>query len=221
MKQIILLIAFCTISSCILAQDVDSLIEIKGYYVVRFEKQQIAFGYEQKLKEKRGESYSIPIDYESYPFFIPIQVGNNVVCKEDSVTENFLNYIRGESTYVVLHREHHIDFFKELNLSTIDISKEICIINNCWRISPYYEVEGNEEFLFKCVYIEGKILHKHVRDIEEKWRILVSQTFQGGTYYENGELFFIVKINNYTPYLEIPNLKIWLPYLDSDDEYSY
>jgi len=213
MKRIILLIALCHIQPCISAQDIDSLIDIKGYYVTVFSKQEIVFSYEQKIKKEKGECYSIPIDFTIMSFFIPIQIGNKIICEKDTIIGGFLNPTQTDSLYVIPH-VHYDDLLKKINAVTTDISKGTCILSESMHLSPYYEINGNDTSLFKCTYIEGYAQHKNIQDIEYKWRTyLLLNLLYYGKKTENIEFFFIVKIDNYTPYIEISELKKWLPYL--------
>ena len=213
MKKLILLIILSRISSCMLAQDIDSLIEIKGYYVTRYLKKEIVFYYEQQIKEERGESYEMLVDYDRYSVFVPIQVGEKIVCETDSITKAFLDFKSYDSVYVSLNNRLNNNFLKKMNIITTDISKEVCIISNFERFSPYYEYEiDNSNTLFKCMYIEGYAVHKHIQEIEKKWQYHFYRYFNKDKQNENVEFFFIVKINNYTPYIELPRLKKWLPY---------
>ena len=213
MKKIILLIALCHIQFCF-AQDIDSLVEIKGYYVTRYLKHEIVFAYEQDIKREKRESYATPIDYTQSSFFVPIQIGEKIVCKTDMLTERFLNHIQNDSVYYVIPHRHYNDFLKEINVITTDVSKETCIRNAGMDFSPYYEVSGNNEFLFKCFYMEGHALYKDNQEFDKKRKDYLWSMFQGNKYKENREFFFIVEITDYTPYIEIPELKKWLPYLE-------
>lgn len=214
MRKIILIVALCHIQCCMFAQDVDSLVDIKGYYVTYYLKQEIVFAYEQKIKKERKESYGTPIDYTQYSCFIPVQIGEKNICEKNMIIEKILNYAQTDSVYYVIPHRHYNDFLKEINVVTTDISKETCILSEYWNFSPYYEINGNNEFLFKCVYIEGYALHKYNQEFDKKRQDYLWMMFQGNKYRENREFFFIVKINDYTPYIEIPNLKKWLPYLE-------
>ena len=213
MKKIILMITLCHFQFCF-AQDIDSLIEIKGYYVTRYLKHEISFSYEQKIKKEKGESYAIPMDYTQSSFFIPVQVGNKVVCEHEAIVEEFLNYVQNDSIYYVIPHKHYNDLFKKINTGSMNISKETCILSEYWNFSPYYEVSGKNEFLFKCIYIEGYALHKYNQEFDKKRKDYLWSIFQGNEYKESREFFFIAKINNYTPYIKIPELKKWLPYLE-------
>lgn len=209
MKKIILLVILCHFQICF-AQDTDTLIDIKGYYVTRYLKQEIVFAYEQDIKREKREAYATPIDYTQFSFFVPVQIGGKIVCNADMLTEFFLN----DSVYYVIPHVHYNNFLKEINVVSTDVSKETCIRSAGLGLSPYYEVSGNNEFLFKCFYMEGYALHKHNREFDKKKKEYLWSMFQGNKYNENQEFFFIVKINDYTPYIEIPKLKKWLPYLE-------
>ncbi|GAB6013541.1 hypothetical protein, partial [Viscerimonas tarda] len=169
MKKIILLVALCHIQFNMFAQNVDSLIDIKGYYITVFAKQEIVFSYEQKIKKARGVSYATPIDYKQFSFFVPIQIGDKLVCEKDMISELFLHYLQTDSVYVVVNALNK-DILKSINILTTDISKETCILSNAMQFSPYYEINGDNNSLYKCTYIEGCAQHKHIQEIEKKWQ---------------------------------------------------
>jgi hypothetical protein len=212
MKKIFLLIALCHAQSCF-AQGVDSLIDIKGYYITRYLNSEIVFSYEQNIKREKRESYSTPIDYTLFSFFIPVQVGNKIVCENDMIAEKFLNYVQNDSIYIISHGQYN-DLLKKINAVTADVSKETVILSEAMRLSPYYEIIGNNNFLFKFTYIEGYAQHIPILQIEEKWQNYLWNMFSYNKKAEEIEFFFIVKIYNYTPYIDLPQFKKWLPYLE-------
>jgi hypothetical protein len=209
----IVLLALCHIQFNLLAQNVDSLIDIKGCYVTVFSKQEIVFSYEQRIIEERELSYSIPIDYSNFSFFVPVQVGNKLVCEKDMISEKILNYVQNDSVYVIVNG-HNKNVLQSINIVTVDISKETCILSNAMRFSPYYEISGDSSSLYKCTYIEGCAQYKHIQEVEKKWENYLLNICFIDKKMENAKFFFIEKINTYTPYIEIPKLKKWLPYLD-------
>ena len=208
-----ILVVLCYVQSCMYSQDIDSLISIKGYYVTVFSKQDIVFSYEQQIKREEGKSYSSSIDYKQFSFFIPMQVGNKIVCEKDIVLEKFLRNGQNDSIYVIPNA-HNIGILKTIKILTSDVSKETCILSNALLLSPYYEISGNDNYLFHCTYVEGYARHMHIQEIEKEWQDYLLNICFIDKKMENAEFFFIVKINNYTPYIEVPKLKKWLPYLN-------
>lgn len=215
MKKIILLILMYCIQFCIYAQDIDSLIDIKGYYVTIFSKNEIVFSYEQKIKKEMGLSFETPIDYKQLSYFIPVQVGNKIVCEKEVVADKILSSMQNDSIYYVIPHWHYNDILKKMDIINRDVSREMCIFAESMNhLSPYYEVRDNNNYLFKCIYIEGYAIHKYNQEFDKKRRDYLWSIFQGNKYIENREFFFIVKINNYTPYIKAPKVKKWLPYID-------
>lgn len=211
MKKIIIIAFLCFLHNCVYSQDIDSLIAIKGYYVVALQKQEIEFSFEQQILKAEGKSYSIPIDYKQYSFFIPVQVGNKNICDKNLAIEKFLKNEQNDSIYVIPN-VHNIGTLKAVNVIQANISKETCILSNALLLSPYYEICGNDNLLFRCIYIEGYARNKHIKDIEKEWQNYLLNICFIDKKMENATFFFIVKINNYTPYIEAPRLKKWLPY---------
>jgi len=203
---------FCK-TSFVLAQNTDSLIYIKGYYMSRFFKDEIIFSYEQEVNREKKESYTVVMDYRQFSFFVPTQVGNKIVCKKDMITEKILNYKQNDSIYVIPYKRYN-DLLKRINAVTTDVSKETVIFSAAMHLSPYYEISGNDNHLYKCIYVEGYAQHRPIMEIEEKWQNYLWDKFCTVKKTENIEFFFIVKIIYYTPYIVIPEFKKWLPYLE-------
>jgi hypothetical protein len=205
----LLITIFCSTFLNGVAQSKDSLVSIKGYYITRFVKDEIIFSYEQKIKQLRNESYSVPIDYKQLSFFIPIQIGDNFVYNENI----FLNYIQGDSIFILPEDSHKGIFVKKVfNTNIIDFAKEICILSTAMRFSPYYEVVGKDNVLYLCTYIDGRALHKHIQEMRKADQDYLLDICFANKKTGREEFFFIVQIHNYTPFVNLPNLKIWLPY---------
>lgn len=211
MKKIFILAFLCYLHNCVNSQDFDSLIAIKGYYVTTFQKLDLEFSYEHQIRKAEGKSYSTPIDFKQYSFFVPVQVGNQIVCSNDLAIEKFLKYKHTDSIFVIPN-VHNIGVLEKIHVVRANIYKEIFILSNALRISPYYEICGNNNLLFRCVYIEGYARFRNIKDIEKEWQNYLLNICLIDTKMENATFFFIVKINNYTPYIEAPKLKKWLPY---------
>ena len=211
MKKLIVLVVLCCLHNFMYSQDIDSLITIKGYYVTAITKQDVEFSYEQQIKRAEGKSFSTPIDYKQSSFFVPMQVGNKIVCDKDIVLGKFLKNEQNDSIYVIPNA-NNIGTLKAIKIVQKDISKETYILSNALLLSPFYEICGNDNFLFRCTYIEGFARYKHIKDIEKEWQNYLLNICFIDKKMENAKFFFIVKINNYTPYIEVPKLKKWLPY---------
>lgn len=211
MKKIIIITFLCYLHNCIYSQDIDSLILIKGYSVTAFQKQDLEFSYEQQIQKAEGKSYSTPVDNKQYSFFIPVQVGNKSICDKNLAIKKFLKNEQNDSIYVIPNA-HNIGTLEKIHVVQANIHKEVFILSNALRLSPYYEICGNNNLLFRCTYIEGYAINKNIKDIEKEWQNYLLNICFIDKKMENATFFFIVKINNYTPYLEIPKLKKWLPY---------
>jgi len=211
MKKIIIIAFLCYIHNYIYSQGIDSLIAVKGYSVAAFQKQDLEFSYEQQIRKAEGKSYSTPVDYIQYSYFVPVQVGNNIVCDKNLAIEKFLKNEHNDSIYVIPNA-HNIGTLEKIHVVPASIHREIFILSNALRLSPYYEICGNNNLLFRCIYIEGYSRRKNIKDIDNEWRDYLLNISLIDKKMEKATFFFIVKINNYTPYIEAPRLKKWLPY---------
>lgn len=206
MKKIMILVVLCYIQSCMYSQDIDSLISIKGYYVTVFSKHDIVFSYEQQIKREEGQSYSASIDYKQFYFFIPMQVGNKIVCENDMVLEKFLRNGQNDSIYVIPNA-HNMGILKTIKILTSDVSKETCIMSNALLLSPYYEISGNNNYLFHCAYVEGYARHKHIQEIEKEWQDYLLNICFIDKKMENAEFFLLLKSTITHHILKSLNLK--------------
>jgi len=213
MKKFFVIAIICNIQLCLYAQDVDTLIDIKGYYVTSFVKQEIIFAYEQKMNKELGLPYSYPIDYKQFSFFIPVQVDKKIICDKEMVFEKMLSRVQNDTVYVIPNTQN-ISLLKSINIIKPDISAETFILSNAMLLSPYYEIIGNDSSLFHCTFIEGYAQYKHIRTIDKKWQNYLLNICFIDKKTDKLEFFFIVKINKYTPYIELPQFKKWLPYLE-------
>ncbi len=211
MKRIIIIAFLCYLHNCIYSQNIDSLITIKGYSVIAIQKQDVEFSFEQQIRKAEGKSYSIPIDYKQNSFFIPVQVGDKSICDKNLAIEKFLKNEQNDSIYVIPNAQN-IGTLEKIHVVQASIYKEIFILSNALRLSPYYEICGNKNLLFLCTYIEGYARRRNMKDIENEWQNYLLNICLIDKKIENATCFFIVKVNNYTPYIEVPKLKKWLPY---------
>jgi len=102
---------------------------------------------------------------------------------------------------------HNIGTLKAINVIQANISKETYILSNALLLSPYYEICGNDNLLFRCTYIDGYARNKHIKNIDKEWQNYLLNISLIDKKMKNATFFFIVKINNYTPYIEAPRLK--------------
>jgi hypothetical protein len=208
----IILIAYCYCTA--FAQATDSLIDIKGYYVVSFLKREILFSYEQKERKANGKSYSIPIDYQSGFSFVPTQVGNKKIYDEDVIAKRMHSRKQGDSLFIMPALSNN-RLLQELKIDTRNISKSTCILSEAIALSPYYEIEGDTIHLFRCVYLEGKAYHLHLQAVQKQWQPYIMDVFATDVTKSNVDFFFLLGICDYNPYIELPQLSKWLPYTKS------
>ena len=211
MKRVIIIAFLCYLHNSLYSQDIDSLIAIKGYSVTTLQKQDLEFSYEQQIRRTEGKSYSSPIDSKQYSFFVPVQVGNKIVCDKNLAIKKFLKNEQNDSIYVIPNA-NNIGTLEKIHIVPADIHKEIFILSNALRLSPYYEISGNNNLLFRCTYIEGYARRRNITDIEKEWQDYLLNICFIEKKMENATFFFIVKIDIYTPYIEAPKLQKWLPY---------
>ena len=203
---------FLGITCSVFSQSADSLINIKGYYVTRFLKDEISFSFNQKINKLNGESYSTPIDYEKTSFFIPLSINNSLIKNDITTIMSFENNLNKDSIYY-LPTSKQIEKYVErvFNLNN-DFSKEICIFSEADKFSPYYINTDNDRFLYKFIYIEGFALKKPLLNTEENRFRLHLDIYSVNKESQFIELFFIVKIESYSTIINLEGLKEWVPY---------
>lgn len=196
------------------ALDSDSLIYIKGYYVTQFLKKEISFSYEQKIKKMRGESYSIPIDYTKLSFFIPIEVGSEKVVNAEVLSNKNLSVsmVSLDSLFFLPTNKRTENYILKMFGKKSDLSRDICILSEFGRLSPYYSFANDSIHLYKCVYLESWALEKRVLNIEsERVKVFldIDSVNRKSKYLT---LFFMTKIAFYTPIIDIEGTTFWMPY---------
>ena len=161
-----------SIQLCLYAQSVDTLIDIRGYYVTAFVKQEIVFAYEQKKNKELGLPHSYPIDYKQFSYFIPVQIGKKNICDKGKIFEKMSGRAQNDTVYIIPNTQN-INLLKSINIIKSDISAETFILSNAMLLSPYYEIINNDSSLFRCTYIEGYAQYKHIRMIDKNGKITV------------------------------------------------
>ena len=194
----------------------DSLIYIKGYYVTQFLKSEISHSFEQKIKKRRKETYSIPIDYTQISFFVPTEVDSKIVVGEEEMSNKYLSisYVSMDTLFFLPTNEAAAEYVFKLLGKKDDLSRDICILSEVRRFSPYYSFEHDSLHLYKCVYLEGWALKKRIPNIEsERFKLFIDIDWV------NREakfltLFFIRKIKSYTPLINMAGVTSWFPFLE-------
>lgn len=193
------------------------VVNIKGYYMVSYEKNEIIDKYENLRKKALGQSCGIAIDFSTRAFFIPTQI-NDSICNFENISREINKFAIGDpdSVYIIP---------KQRNINNIVGSKflseknrmEYSILSNVMDLSPYYIIDSNTEYLFRCIYIEGLVRLYKTEGIEKEDLYRIIDLFGMYTYFSRHrkqELFILEKINSYTPYIEDERFSKWLPYLE-------
>lgn len=211
MKRIISLIITFTCFLVLNANILDSLHIIKGYYITRYLKKEILSFYEGKIAQIDNMSFSIPIDFEHKSFFIPLSI-DGVKIKNDS---NLLKeYSMNKDTIFYLPLNKRVEKYIEyLFNKEISLSKSISILSEVKKSFPYYVIDEDENYLYKCVYIEGESWSKRIENARENLFILDLDIDAINHNSLEIQLYFIVDIIYYTPFVNMAHLKEWYPYL--------
>lgn len=213
-KLIFILIFLLSKSLCSYSQCLDSLVSIKGYYITQFSKDEISFSYDQKIKKTKGESHSLSVDFKQISFFVPTQINHVSTIGEENIVQHFsTDRISKDSIFYIPTDKNIEKYIKRMFDLEIDMSRENCILSEAMRISPYYVIDGDDKYIYKCIYIEGCAKQKTIQNEEkERFRInLDTYSINRKSPYLN--LFFVTEIKSYNPIIDIPKLKRWLPYL--------
>lgn len=199
------------------SQKIDS-VSIKGYYVTRFLKEEISFSYEQKIKKIRGESFSTPIDYTQISFFIPVCIDDSLIIENKDIlkrvtTENNMNK---DSLYYLPTSNRIKPYIKHLFNVEYDLSKEISILSEVGRLSPYYIDDESNKYLYKCFFINGCAIKRTIENIEKNRFPINLDIYSVNRESQFIDLFFITRINSYTSIVNIEGLREWFPYCDKE-----
>ena len=215
-KFFICLFVFISIVCDGFSQSLDSLVNIKGYYVTRLLKNEISDSYNQKIKRLNDESYSTPIDYKMVSFFMPFCIDNETI----NDNSNFIKIISVENNldkdsiyFLPVSKQIEKYMKKALNIN-VTLSKEICIFSESWGFSPYYISLNNDQYLYKLMYIDAEFLKTTILNTEEARFPFYLDAYSVNRTSQSIDLFFILKINFYSTNINIEKLKEWVPYLD-------
>lgn len=183
---------------------------IKGYYFVIYNRAEIEETFVQEKRAAEGKSSRHMIDFEKSYFFLPIQIGNTPMCEFGTIENERNRFSSNDSIFIFTH-ESDIRLMKELNLATDNAVYVPLILSEARKMSPYYIIDDNKQYMYKSVYIEGYAIHKDIQDVEKKWRsyLLDGRQKEGNAHQD---IFFIDQIIDYTPYIENKRFKKWLPY---------
>ncbi|MEY8628942.1 hypothetical protein [Bacteroides nordii] len=217
-KLLICLFAFIGITFNGFSQTVDSLVNIKGYYVTRFLKDEIVYSYNQKIKRINNQSYSIPIDYTSISFFIPLDIDNVAINCSENVAKSmsFANNLNKDSIYYLPVSKQVEKYIKEVFNLNLNLSKGIAIFSATQRISPFYINTTNNKYLYKCIFVDGEALRAKLLNTEEKRFPLDIDVDFVNRKARFVDFFFIVKVNSYSTIINVEGLKEWVPYCDEE-----
>jgi hypothetical protein len=221
---IILLVCFTFFSNNVFTQNNDTLIFIKGYVFSQCPRNEIAFGYKQDLLEAiakyENKKYNRKwlIDIRCSTAFISLQVGNKKI-ENDFAKEVVCVFSQTSDTAIILPgaRDLLCADVDKLKLffgkGKYNIERENLIINNGFKFSPYYYFDSEPDKLYKIFYLEGYAMYFK----DKGWQNNPNKISVGATFGANyTDLLFITKITNYSTIIDLPNLKVWYPYLENE-----
>lgn len=213
-RRLICLLALLGIVFNGFSQCIDSLINIKGYYVTRFLKEEIFNSYNQKINKLKGKLYTTPIDYKAISFFIPLCIENRTINKENEFVKiiSIENNLHKDTIYYLPISKEIETYIKKAFNSNIDLSKEICIFSEAVKISPYYIDPNENKYLYKCIFIDGEFMKTIISNTELgrfPFHLDIDSVDKNIQFID---LFFLVKINSYSTIVKFKALKEWVPY---------
>ena len=91
MKKLFLVVLLF-ICSCSYGQEYK-VVDIKGYYMVSYRKNEIAAKYENTMRKVFRQSYATAIDYSTRSFFVPTQI-NDSICNFENILNIFIVCIK-------------------------------------------------------------------------------------------------------------------------------
>lgn len=210
MKKLFLVVLLF-ICSCSYGQEYK-VVDIKGYYMVSYRKNEIAAKYENTMRKAFRQSYATAIDYSTRSFFVLTQI-NDSICNFENILNALYRSIAADADSIyIIPQKKDVDFLVKRNLLPKTGIKECCITSNAIDLSPYYIIDSNEDYLFRCVYIEGNARLYDIKNIDKDWQPYILDMYKRNTRVKNQTLFILESITSYTPYIEKERFTKWLPY---------
>ncbi|MDR3327718.1 MAG: hypothetical protein LBT04_06300 [Prevotellaceae bacterium] len=207
----------------VFSQSSDTVVNIKGYFLTTYSKEDIIKGLEYKImhkKTKRNLDGMICVLYGEC--FVPSAI-DSIFFDNETILKNIqkdFHYEKRDTFYYYptgLSYEYVCKFFKlKINDDTL-LWQKLIIDEARHHLSPYYQFVNMKKTVIKCVYLEGYAVKKTIPNNGEIAR------FEGSDEWTKKEtnyvsLFILTKITNYTTIIDLPNLKVWYPYLEDVSE---
>lgn len=204
----------CLYTPFLKAVSSDSLVTIKGYYITRFDKKEIENFYNQKISRIRDNLYFTNIDYKSISTFLPCQIEDRILLDKKSIYEKIvtISNLNKDTVYYIPTAKYFEEYIYKISGKKIDLSREICLLNEVKYSYPYYVERNGSNNLYKCVYIECKALQVSLSNTEEN-RFKIDLDIDAiNRNLKQINIFFLIDIITYTPYVNILELEKWYPY---------
>ena len=214
MKQIVLCLLLALSFTMVYGK--KSTVNIKGYYVTRYVKSEMQDYYVQKVRRAEGKSHKTYIDFMALSYFIPIQIGGDTILSKQSIPEKIIIYNDSskDSIYFLPKAKSYEEYFYRIFKKNIDLTKEICLFSDLAKSYPYYLSQLSEKYIYKCIYLEGEAFFSVLENTEPN---RYNAELGGETINLKSPfftVFFMTNIKKYTPFVNIPGLEQWYPYLN-------
>ena len=216
MKMITLAIILLCLIPQSKAANRDSLIEISGYYIIRFDKKEINDSFSQKINKMKDSSFLINIDLRSTSFFIPLQIGDNFIMDEKSVYKSIdsMTNLNRDTIFFIPVTKYFEKYIENTFNKKVDLSKEICLLQEVNRSLPYYAKDDESDFLYKFVHLKGQALKTSLPNtVENRFKIDLSIDSVNRESNEI-DIYFLVDIADYSHCMDIFGLYKWYPYIN-------
>jgi len=215
MKNLAFTFAFLIFGIFAKAGVTDSLINLKGYYVIRFDKAEIIDMYAQKVKKLSGSQYQLVIDLESDAFFIPLEIANKRVLKSDSLFAELNNpKLTNKDTVIYLPTAKYIEeYLTFLMGKKADLSNEICLFRDLNSTYPYFCLKGSDKYLFKCIYIEGFANGFDLMNTAKSRAKIGLDVDVVNKKTSVIKVMFLTSVSSYDPFVKNEILIPWYPYI--------
>jgi hypothetical protein len=214
MKKIILIVTFIHLVCIAKANILDSLVNLKGFYIIRYEKSDIVNWYDQEVKRLKGEAYSIIYDVEQIPFFIPVQLRNKQLVNLNGLIEKIQNHnsFNRDTIYYMPTSKRTEKYIEKTSKKKIDLSKAISLFQNSDR--SYFAIKGSEKYIYKCVYIDGKALIYSVENTSYNRLRLDLDVDAVNMKSTKIHVVFLTELIEYDPYVSHKGLTPWHLYVE-------
>lgn len=162
MKRILFVLFISLCNTLTYSQDT---VFVKGYYIVRYIKDEIVFKIQNEKLRQIGKPFYWGTDLTHDPFFFSLNINSRQLMEEDEIEP--ILCLRHDFKNIELYQFAPFDQFADLHKSVETILKEMKIMPDTIHFGMndiFYECKADSVFLYKTYYIEGNALRLEIKN---------------------------------------------------------